>query len=79
MRANTLLVFRQYLESMDGGTMLRAAPPCSQGRDVAPGVVYLGTVNSPSSGAIAITAAYTARYATRIVGKKSLGGHSRAG
>jgi hypothetical protein len=52
------------------GSMLRGAAPCSAGRDVAPNVVYLGTLDSPVGGAINITAAYTARYGSPAAGKK---------
>jgi hypothetical protein len=52
------------------GTMLRGAPPCSQGRSIAPGVVYLGTLDSPVNNAIDITTAYTAKYGAPPVGKK---------
>jgi len=52
------------------GTMLWAAPPCSQGRDVAPDAVYLGPLDTPANGAVDITAAYTAKYGTPPVGKK---------
>jgi hypothetical protein len=52
------------------GTMLRGAPPCSQGRNVSPETVYLGILDSPADGAVDITAAYTAKYGTPPVGKK---------
>jgi hypothetical protein len=52
------------------GTMLRAAPPCSQGRNVSPDTVYLGQLDSPQNGAVDITAAYTAKYGTPPAGKK---------
>ena len=52
------------------GTMLRAAPPCSQGRNVSPNAVYLGTLDSPQNGAVDITAAYTAKYGTPPAGRK---------
>ena len=52
------------------GTMLRAAPPCSQGRNRSPGVVFLGTLGSPLNNKIDITTVYTARYGTPAVGQK---------
>jgi len=52
------------------GTMLWGAKPCSQGKDAAPGVVFLGTVDSPVNNAIDITSAYTARYGSPTAGKK---------
>ena len=51
-------------------TMLRGAPPCSQGCDWPPRVVYLGTVTSPLGGAIDITALYIARHGPPPVGAK---------
>jgi hypothetical protein len=52
------------------GTMLWGAKPCSAGISKSPGVVLLGTLGSPSSGAIDITSAYTGRYGSPAVGKK---------
>jgi hypothetical protein len=57
-------------DSPADGTMLRGAAPCSQGRNVAPGVVYLGTLDSPVNNAIDISTAYKARYGSPAVGKK---------
>ncbi len=48
----------------------QAAPPCSQSRNVAPGVVFLGTLDSPVNNEIDITTAYTGRYGSPAVGKK---------
>ena len=52
------------------GTMLWGAKPCSQGINTARGVVFLGTLGSPTDDAIDITAACTARYGVPAVGKK---------
>ena len=52
------------------GTMLWGAKPCSQGISAAPGVVFLGTLDSPVNNAIDITAAYTAKYGSPAAGKK---------
>ena len=52
------------------GTMLWGAKPCSQGINAAPGVVFLGTLDSPVNNAIDITAAYTGKYGAHAVGKK---------
>ncbi len=52
------------------GSMLRGAPPCSAGRYRAPGMVFLGTLGSPTLNKIDITTQYTARYGTPSVGQK---------
>jgi len=52
------------------GSMLWGAKPCSQGRDCAPDVVFLGTLDSPTNNAIDISTAYKARYGSPTVGKK---------
>jgi hypothetical protein len=70
---NTAGVISLKLTTTDSpgeGTMLRGAPPCSQGRDTSPDVVYLGTLSAPSNGAVDITAAYTGRYGSPKVGSK---------
>lgn len=52
------------------GTMLRGAPPCSQGRSVSPEAVFLGTLDAPVSNAIDISTAYKGRYGSPKVGSK---------
>ena len=52
------------------GSMLRGAAPCNPGIARCPDVAYLGTLDSPVSNAITITAAYTARYGVPAVGKR---------
>ena len=52
------------------GTMLRGAPPCSQGRNCTPDVVYLGTLGSPVGNAVDISTAYKAKYGSPPVGSK---------
>ena len=52
------------------GTMLRGAAPCRQGRTVAPGVVFLGTLDSPVNDAIDISTAYKGKYGSPKVGSK---------
>ncbi len=52
------------------GTMLRGAAPCSQGRNVSPDVVYLGTLDSPVGDAVDISTAYKAKYGSPPVGSK---------
>ncbi len=52
------------------GTMLRGAPPCSQGRDRSPECAYLGTLDSPVGDAVDITAPYTAKYGAPVAGQK---------
>ena len=52
------------------GTMLRGAPPCSQGRNSAPEVVFLGTLDSPVNNAVDISTTYKAKYGSPPVGKK---------
>jgi hypothetical protein len=57
-------------DSPAAGTMLRGAAPCSQGRNRAPDVVFLGTLSAPVNNAIDISAAYQARYGSPPVGSK---------
>jgi hypothetical protein len=52
------------------GTMLRGAPPCSQGRSVSPEAVFLGTLDAPVSNAIDISTACKGRYGSPKVGSK---------
>ena len=51
-------------------TLLRGALPISQGRNAAPNMVHLGTLDSPANGAVDITAAYKARFGNPPAGTK---------
>jgi hypothetical protein len=70
---NTAGVITLKLTTTDSpadGTMLRGAAPCPQGRNVSPGVVFLGTLDSPTNNAIDISTAYKGKYGSPKVGSK---------
>jgi len=52
------------------GSMLRGAPPVSQGRGRSPGMVFLGTLDAPVNNAIDISTAYKAKYGSPPAGSK---------
>ena len=57
-------------DSLPEGTMLWGAAPCSQGRNTARRLVFLGTLSPPVGNAIDISSAYEARFGAPRVGSK---------
>ena len=57
-------------DSLPEGTMLWGAAPCSQGRNTARRLVFLGTLSPPVGNAIDISRAYEARFGAPRVGSK---------